>query len=159
MFKKPKTIKSILLPVEIVPESMMISDVLNSLMKKRKSIAVVVDEYGGTSGMITVEDIVEELFGEIEDEHDGKDIPMFIKLSSNTFEANARLPIEELEKISQIKLLNKGDDTDTIGGLVALIAGRVPQRGEIIKHQAGMVFTIIDADPRRIKTIKISLPK
>ena len=120
---------------------------------------MVIDEYGGVDGLITIEDVIEEITGEIEDEHDDKDIPMFIKMSANTFESNARLPIEELEKISQIKLLNEGDDTDTIGGLVASIAGRVPQRGEIIKHESGMVFTIIDADPRRIKTIKISLPK
>ena len=84
---------------------------------------------------------------------------MFIKLSSNTFESNARLPIEELEKIVQIKLSKDEDEADTIGGLVVSIAGRVPQRGEIIKHESGISFTILDADPRRIKTIKISLSK
>ena len=84
---------------------------------------------------------------------------MFIKLSPNTFEASARLPITELEKISQIPLLINGEDTDTIGGLVTSVAGRVPQRGEIIKHDSGIIFTINDADPRRIKIIKISLPK
>jgi CBS domain containing-hemolysin-like protein len=84
---------------------------------------------------------------------------MFIKLSTNTFEANARLPIEELEKIAQIQLSKDEDEADTIGGLVVSIAGRVPQRGEIIKHETGILFTILDADPRRIKTIKISLSK
>ena len=74
LFKKPKTIRSVLLPIEIVPESMIINDVLSSLMKKRKSVAIVLDEYGGTSGMITVEDVVEELFGEIEDEHDSQEL-------------------------------------------------------------------------------------
>ena len=142
-----------------IPPSMPVLDLLIKMQLTRLHMGVVIDEYGGVDGLITIEDVIEEITGEIEDEHDDKDIPMFIKLSSNTFESNARLPIEELEKISQIKLLNEGDDTDTIGGLVASIAGRVPQRGEIIKHESGMVFTIIDADPRRIKTIKISLPK
>ena len=156
---KEKFIDSIKKDILHIPPSMPVLDLLIKMQLTRLHMGVVIDEYGGVDGLITIEDVIEEITGEIEDEHDDKDIPMFIKLSSNTFESNARLPIEELEKISQIKLLNEGDDTDTIGGLVALIAGRVPQRGEIIKHESGMVFTIIDADPRRIKTIKISLPK
>ena len=156
---KEKFIDNIKKDILHIPPSMPVLDLLIKMQLTRLHMGVVIDEYGGVDGLITIEDVIEEITGEIEDEHDDKDIPMFIKLSSNTFESNARLPIVELEKISQIKLLNEGDDTDTIGGLVVSIAGRVPQRGEIIKHQAGMVFTIIDADPRRIKTIKISLPK
>ena len=156
---KEKFIDNIKKDILHIPPSMPVLDLLIKMQLTRLHMGVVIDEYGGVDGLLTIEDVIEEITGEIEDEHDDKDIPMFIKLSSNTFESNARLPIEELEKISQIKLLNEGDDTDTIGGLVASIAGRVPQRGEIIKHESGMVFTIIDADPRRIKTIKISLPK
>ena len=156
---KERFINNIKKDILHIPPSMPVLDLLIKMQLTRLHMGVVIDEYGGVDGLITIEDVIEEITGEIEDEHDDKDIPMFIKLSSNTFESNARLPIEELEKISQIKLLNEGDDTDTIGGLVASIAGRVPQRGEIIKHESGMVFTIIDADPRRIKTIKISLPK
>ena len=122
-------------------------------------MGVVIDEYGGVDGLITIEDVIEEITGEIEDEHDAKDISMLIKLSTNTFESNARLPIEELEKIAHINLSKDDDEADTIGGLVVSIAGRVPQRGEIIKHESGILFTILDADPRRIKTIKISLSK
>ena len=142
-----------------IPPSMPALDLLIKMQLTRLHMGVVIDEYGGVDGLITIEDVIEEITGEIEDEHDDKDISMFIKLSPNTFEANARLSIIELEKISQIQLINEDDDTDTIGGLVATVAGRVPQRGEIIKHDSGIVFTILDADPRRIKTIKISLPK
>ena len=142
-----------------IPPSMPALDLLIKMQLTRLHMGVVIDEYGGVDGLITIEDVIEEITGEIEDEHDDKDISMFIKLSPNTFEANARLSIVELEKISQIQLINEDDDTDTIGGLVATVAGRVPQRGEIIKHDSGIVFTILDADPRRIKTIKISLPK
>ena len=142
-----------------IPPSMPALDLLIKMQLTRLHMGVVIDEYGGVDGLITIEDVIEEITGEIEDEHDAKDISMFIKLGPNTFESNARLPIEELEKISQIKLLKDDDDTDTIGGLVASIEGRVPQRGEIIKHDSGIVFTILDADPRRIKTIKILLPK
>ena len=142
-----------------IPPSMPALDLLIKMQLTRLHMGVVIDEYGGVDGLITIEDVIEEITGEIEDEHDAKDISMFIKLGPNIFESNARLPIEELEKISQVKLLKDDDDTDTIGGLVASIAGRVPQRGEIIKHDSGIVFTILDADPRRIKTIKILLPK
>ena len=142
-----------------IPPSMPALDLLIKMQLTRLHMGVVIDEYGGVDGLITIEDVIEEITGEIEDEHDDKDVSMFIKLSPNTFEANARLSIIELEKISQIQLINEDDDTDTIGGLVATVAGRVPQRGEIIKHDSGIVFTILDADPRRIKTIKISLPK
>jgi len=142
-----------------IPPSMPALDLLIKMQLTRLHMGVVIDEYGGVDGLITIEDVIEEITGEIEDEHDDKDISMFIKLSPNTFEANARLSIVELEKISQIQLINEDDDTDTIGGLVATVAGRVPQRGEIIKHDSGIVFTILDADPRRIKTIKIALPK
>ena len=142
-----------------IPPSMPALDLLIKMQLTRLHMGVVIDEYGGVDGLITIEDVIEEITGEIEDEHDDKDISMFIKLSPNTFEANARLSIVELEKISQIQLINEDDDTDTVGGLVATVAGRVPQRGEIIKHDSGIVFTILDADPRRIKTIKISLPK
>ena len=142
-----------------IPPSMPALDLLIKMQLTRLHMGVVIDEYGGVDGLITIEDVIEEITGEIEDEHDAKDISMLIKLGPNIFESNARLPIEELEKISQVKLLKDDDDTDTIGGLVASIAGRVPQRGEIIKHDSGIVFTILDADPRRIKTIKILLPK
>jgi len=142
-----------------IPPSMPALDLLIKMQLTRLHMGVVIDEYGGVDGLITIEDVIEEITGEIEDEHDARDISMLIKLGTNTFESNARLPIEELEKISQVKLLKDEDDADTIGGLVASIAGRVPQRGEIIKHDSGIVFTILDADPRRIKTIKILLPK
>ena len=142
-----------------IPPSMPALDLLIKMQLTRLHMGVVIDEYGGVDGLITIEDVIEEITGEIEDEHDAKDISMLIKLGPNIFESNARLPIEELEKISQVKLLKDDDDTDTIGGLVASIEGRVPQRGEIIKHDSGIVFTILDADPRRIKTIKILLPK
>ena len=142
-----------------IPPSMPALDLLIKMQLTRLHMGVVIDEYGGVDGLITIEDVIEEITGEIEDEHDGDNIEMFIKLGNNIFESNARLPIEELEKISQIKLVKKEEDTETIGGLVVSIAGRVPQRGEIIKHESGMTFTIIDADPRRIKTVKILIPK
>ena len=156
---KENFIDSIKKDILHIPPSMPALDLLIKMQLTRLHMGVVIDEYGGVDGLITIEDVIEEITGEIEDEHDDKDISMFIKLSPNTFEANARLSIVELEKISQIQLINEDDDTDTIGGLVATVAGRVPQRGEIIKHDSGIVFTILDADPRRIKTIKISLPK
>ncbi len=131
LFKKPKTIKSILLPVELVPESMMINDVLNSLIKKRKSIAVVVDEYGGTSGIITVEDVVEELFGEIEDEHDTQEL-LEEKVNDNEYLFSARLEIDYLNEIYHLNI-PKEYAFETLGGYVINHTENIPEQDEEIE--------------------------
>jgi len=128
LFKMPKTIKSILLPVEFVPESMLISEVLNVLMKKRKSIAVVVDEYGGTSGIITVEDIVEELFGEIEDEHDVQEL-LDEQISEVEYKFSARLEIDYLNETYNIEI-PKEEAYETLGGFIINHIENIPDKGE-----------------------------
>lgn len=131
MFKKPRSIKSILLPVEFVPESMVINDVLNALMKKRRSIAVVVDEYGGTSGIITVEDVVEELFGEIEDEHDVQQ-QLEEKINEREFNFSARLEVDYLNEEYDLNI-PKEDAYETLGGFIINHTETIPQEGEKIE--------------------------
>lgn len=130
LFKKPKTIKSILLPLELVPESMMINDILNTLMKKRKSVAVVVDEYGGTSGMITVEDIVEELFGEIEDEHDSQEF-LEEKIDNFKFNFSARLEVDYLNEEYDLNI-PKSEAYETLGGFIIEHTENIPEEKEVI---------------------------
>jgi len=133
LFKNPTAIKSILLPVELVPESMMINDVLNALMKKRKSIAVVVDEYGGTSGMITVEDIVEELFGEIEDEHDVQAL-LEEQISTHEFHFSARLEIDYINETYSLQI-PKEEGYETLGGYILNHTENIPaQDTELTLH-------------------------
>lgn len=128
LFKRPKSIKSILLPVEFVPESMMINDVLNVLMKKRKSIAVVVDEYGGTSGIITVEDVVEELFGEIEDEHDVQEL-LEEQINETEFNLSARHEIDYLNETYDLGF-PKEEAYETLGGFIINHTENIPDQGE-----------------------------
>ena len=153
-----KTIKRDILEI---PPSMPVLDLLIKMQMTRLHMGVVIDEYGCTDGLITIEDVIEEITGEIEDEHDEKNLPMLIKTSSNTFEASARVEIQELRKVTNIIFLNKdqSDDIDTLGGLIFSIAGRVPQRGEIIKHDSGTIFEIKDADPMKIKSVKVITQK
>ena len=154
LFKKPKTIKSILLPIEIVPESMMISDVLNSLMRKRKSIAVVVDEYGGTSGMITVEDVVEELFGEIEDEHDVQEL-IDVRINENEFKLSARLEIDYLNEEYNINI-PKEEAYETLGGFIINQTENIPQKGEelnILNYQ----IIILNVSSSKIEEIYLKI--
>ena len=143
LFKKPKTIKSILLPLEIVPESMMINDILNTLIKKRKSVAVVVDEYGGTSGMITVEDIVEELFGEIEDEHDSQEF-LEKKINESEFNFSGRLEIDYLNEEYNLNIL-KSEAYETLGGFIIEHTENIPEENECI-----------ELDNFKIKILKMS---
>ena len=144
-----------------IPPSMPVLDLLLKMQMTRLHMGIVIDEYGCTDGLITIEDVIEEITGEIEDEHDEKNLPMLIKSSTNTFEASARVEIDELQKVTNIQFLETSDneDIDTLGGLIFSIAGRVPQRGEIIKHNSGTTFEIKDADPMKIKSVKVSTPK
>ena len=144
-----------------IPPSMPVLDLLLKMQLTRLHMGIVIDEYGCTDGLVTIEDVIEEITGEIEDEHDEKNLPMLIKSSLNTFEASARIEIDELQKVTNVEFLNSydNDDVDTLGGLIFSITGRVPQRGEIIKHSSGTTFEIKDADPMKIKSVKVTTPK
>ena len=144
-----------------IPPSMPVLDLLLKMQMTRLHMGIVIDEYGCTDGLITIEDVIEEITGEIEDEHDEKSLPIIIKSSVNTFEASARVEIEELQNITNINFFSEieNDDIDTLGGLIFSITGRVPQRGEIIKHTSGTTFEIKDADPMKVKSVKITTPK
>jgi putative hemolysin len=150
LFKKPKTIKSILLPVEIVPESMMINNILNILMKKRKSVAVVVDEYGGTSGMITVEDIVEELFGEIEDEHDSQEF-LEEKINEATFNFSARLEVDYLNEEYNLSI-PKSEAYETLGGFIIEHTENIPEENEVVDIE-GFEIRILNTSGAKIDVV------
>lgn len=154
LFKKPKTIKSIILPVEFVPETMLIKDILNNLTKKRKSLAVVLDEYGGTSGILTVEDIVEELFGEIEDEHDTVELHEK-QIDKNNFELSARLEVDYVNESYKINL-PEGENYETLGGLIVNHTEEIPQQGEKVVIEQ-FKFTIKEVSNTKIDLVHLEI--
>lgn len=139
----------------VSPMSMRLSDLLSEMQLKRTHISVVVDEYGGTDGIVTIEDIVEAIVGRIDDEHDDIDTGGFKILKSGTVISNARVEIDELEKELKIKLKTEGAEFDTIGGLVLAKSGNIPSRGEIIEITDDIAVEILDSTPRTIKQLKI----
>jgi magnesium and cobalt transporter len=144
-----------------VAPSLPILDLLVQMRQARTHIAMVVDEFGGIDGLVTIEDLIEEIVGEIEDEHDEAGAPSLVERADGTLVADARTPIELLEDRQGITLRPAGDqeEVDTLGGLVSTLAGRVPKRGEVIAHPSGIEFEVLDADPRRIKRLRVrSLP-
>lgn len=143
--------------VLFVPPSMRVVDLLIKMQKTRIHMALVIDEYGGTDGLVTIEDLVEEIVGDIEDEHDVEETPLLVTRPDNGFDASGRLAIEDLEKALGMTLLSetREEDIDTLGGLLFSLVGRVPQRGEIITHPKGAEFEILDADPRRVKKVRV----
>jgi CBS domain containing-hemolysin-like protein len=144
--------------VMFVTPSMPALDLLPRMQATRSHLALVIDEYGGTDGLISMEDLVEQIVGEIDDEYDTEEAPLLSVMADGGFDADARAEIEDLEKLTGLDLTIDGDrpEMDTVGGLVAAIAGRVPQVGEIIRHpQSGLEFEIADADPRRVKRMRI----
>jgi len=154
LFKKPKTLKSILLPVELVPETMLIQDILNLLAKKRKSIAVVLDEYGGTSGIMTVEDIIEELFGEIEDEHDSTDL-VEEQLEEDKYQLSARLEVDYLNETYKLEL-PKSEEYETLGGLIVGETGEIPEQDSEIRID-NFKFKILEVSNTKIDLVSLEV--
>lgn len=163
-YSDKKVIQYIRRPVLFVPPSMLAQDLMRRMQARRIHMAIVVDEYGGTDGIVTLEDLVEPIVGDIEDEHDDDD-PQISKISGNgdagVWEADARVNIDDFEQAfgRDFATPDEEDDVDTLGGLVFTLAGRVPERGEVIYHPDGIEFEVIDADPRRVKRLRIQARK
>jgi CBS domain containing-hemolysin-like protein len=143
--------------VLFVAPSMPVLDLLLEMRLSRVHMALVVDEFGGIDGLITIEDLVEEIVGEIEDEHDVAEGPKLVARPDGSLVADARTPIEEFEERAGQMLTDeeRAEDIDTLGGLVFYILGRVPGRGELIVHDSGVSFEVMEADPRRVKRLRV----
>ncbi len=149
-------LRDIVRKVLFVPPSMQVLELLLEMRATRCHMALVVDEYGGVDGLVTIEDLVEEIVGEIEDEHDRTDEPVLVDGPNGTLFADARTTIETLEdRFGAIVSEEEREDIDTLGGLVFSLAGRVPVRSEVIAHSSGLEFEILDADPRQIKKMRL----
>ena len=155
LFKKPKTIKSVLMAVELVPETILIKDALSLLIKKRKNVAVVLDEYGGTSGIITIEDIVEELFGEIEDEHDSDEELIEQELGEGKYLFSTRLDVTYLNETYKLEI-PEDDSYGTLGGFIVDFTKDIPQKGEKITI-GNYHFSIEECSNKKIELVKMSI--
>ena len=153
----PLSAAKILRPVLFVPPSMPALDLLVKMQTTRTHMALVIDEYGGTDGLVSIEDLVEIVVGNIEDEHDLDETPMIMPMADGSFVIDARANLEDVSKVINIELMNEdiAEDVETIGGLVGALAGRVPIRGEIISNHDMLEFEILDADPRRLKRVRV----
>lgn len=149
-------LKKLMRPVLFVSPSIWVMDLLHEMRLKRRHLALVVDEFGGVDGLITIEDLVEEIVGEIEDEHDEMEMPRFELIDDDTAISDARLELEDLEKlVGPLVDDAEREEIDTVAGLVFSLAGRVPVRGEVIRHPCGLEFEVLEGDPRRITLLKI----
>lgn len=155
LFKKPKTIKSITIPVEFVPETIFIKDVMDLLTKKRKSVAIVLDEYGGTSGIITLEDIVEELFGEIEDEHDQNEAFTEQEIETGIYLFSARLDVEYINEKYKLNI-PEADSYETLGGFIVNATTEIPEINDQIVI-GNFHFTIQEASNKKIELVKMTI--
>jgi CBS domain containing-hemolysin-like protein len=154
-------LRRILRKVLFVAPSMRLVDVLWEMQRSHVHMALVIDEYGGVDGLVTIEDLVEQIVGEIEDEFDVNEGPKLLTESEGTLKADARATIEEFEQlVGPVVGGEEREEIDTLGGLVFSLAGRVPSRGELIGHPSGIEFEVLEADPRRIKRLRVrNLPR
>ena len=156
---RPRTIEGLLRTPLFVPESMGVLDLLARMRTERVHLAIVVDEFGGTEGLVTIEDVVEEIVGEIEDEHDEAAEGMVTMLEEGLWEADARIELEELAKTVDARLATADDEVDTLGGLVFLLTGHIPAKGESVLHSSGWRLEAVDSDPRKIVRVRLHAPE
>jgi magnesium and cobalt transporter len=155
-------LRGMLRPLLFVPPSMPLGVLLQKMQADRIHMALVIDEYGGTDGLVTIEDLLEQVVGDIDDEHDEAEAQTFVKEKPGVWLALAKTPLEEFEAAIGMNLTAHHEideeEIDTLGGLVSMLSGHVPARGEVIKHPDGPEFEVIDADPRRIKRLRVRIP-
>lgn len=153
-------LREMLRPLLFAPPSMPIGVLLQKMQTSRIHLALVIDEYGGVDGLVTIEDLIEQVVGEIEDEHDKEEGDFWSKDSPGIYLALAKTPLDEFEAEIGLTLLDRSqeDEIETLGGLVFVLGGHVPVRGEVIRHDSGIEFEVIEADPRRIKRLKVCMP-
>jgi CBS domain containing-hemolysin-like protein len=142
-----------------VPESMGVIELLARMRQQRTHLAIVVDEFGGTEGLVTIEDVVEEIVGDIEDEHDEAEAGMLTMVDDGVWDADARLELDELAQAVDPRLSSPDDEVDTVGGLVFLLAGHIPSKGECVNHPSGWTIEALDSDPRRIIRVRLHAPE
>ena len=152
--KSTKIAKKMIRKILFSSPSMKVIDLLLKMRSEQIHMAIVIDEFGGTNGIVTIEDLVEEIVGEIKDEHDFEEVDEIKKISKKSFEISARISLEEFEKRLNVKLnIDERDEIDTLGGFIFFLLGRIPGRGEVVSYKKNIEFTIIEADTRRIKRI------
>jgi CBS domain containing-hemolysin-like protein len=142
-----------------VPESMGVLDLLARMRSQRVHLAIVVDEFGGTEGLVTIEDVVEEIVGEIEDEHDEAEDALLVPLDDGLWEADARLELDELAQVVDTRLIAEDDEVDTLGGLAFLLAGRILEPGESVQHPSGWRLESVAADERKMTRLRLHAPE
>jgi CBS domain containing-hemolysin-like protein len=156
---EPTTIAKLRRPILFAPPSMRALDLLVKMQASHTHLALVIDEYGGTDGLVSIEDLIEEIVGDISDEHD--EDTAALKPDGDGYIADARMDLEDfkLQTGHDLMFADADEDVDSLGGLVTSLVGRVPQRGEIVAHPAGYEFLVVDADPRRVRRLRVRLPK
>jgi CBS domain containing-hemolysin-like protein len=156
---RESSLKALMREPLFVPESMGVIELLARMRSQRTHLAIIVDEFGGTEGLVTIEDVVEEIVGDIEDEHDEAEAGMLTMLEDGLWEADARLELDELAQSVDARLSSKEDEVDTLGGLMFLIAGRIPAKGECVTHSSGWKLEAVDSDPRKIIRVRLHAPE
>lgn len=156
-----KVLADISRPLLFAPPSMRATDLLRRMQARRIHLALVVDEYGGTDGLVTLEDLIEPIVGDIEDEHDDDDAPVIRARGAGVWDVEARAEIDDFEQVvgEEIAAPDEDEDVDSLGGLVFTLAGRIPERGEVIRHPKGYEFEVLEADARRIKRMRVRAMK
>jgi CBS domain containing-hemolysin-like protein len=156
--ERPVTIDGLIRQPRFVPSSMRILDLLAEMRETRTHLAIVLNEYSGTDGLVTIEDLVEEIVGDIEDEHDEEEDDLLIPLGDSVWSADARAELEDVARLIDPRLADIDDDVETLGGLASALAGQVPAIGQIVEHPSGWRLEIADADDRRVKRLLLHPP-